>query len=205
MQAQINIRALKAIAIAAPTDNARPYLNGVFVEINASRVRMTATDGYRAIVLEHEHPEGDNAAIGDWSGIVPASLITRVKIGKGTPAYSTLAIDGARVAITIDGGGLSDDCIDATYPDYRHVMPSGEASGVPATFNPDYIASFYKAARIIHTGRGEPPIPVIAHNGENPTLVDWLRAPPEGTQAIGVLMPIRGTVEITKTPAWVNA
>ena len=73
-----DIRALKAAAIAAGTEQTRYYLNGVCIQHTPTGPVFVATDGHRLIAAAH-----------DWQGdapapfapvIVPLELLKRIKI-----------------------------------------------------------------------------------------------------------------------------
>ena len=201
---ELNIRLLKAVALAASTEQTRYYLNGVNLEFNADSVIMCATDGKKLIVgnqkrILYRAGDSDEAA-GESSLILPLHMIVQIKVGKRSPDYATLSFDGKgddklanrALSLKYEGVTVSGAEIDGTFPHARAVIPR-EVDGVAAQFQPEFLLTFVKAAAVC----GLTSTPVIHHNGLSPALVSWL--PDDslaGCQAFGVVMPMRASDEL---------
>jgi DNA polymerase-3 subunit beta len=205
MTFDIDIRALKAAAIAAGTEQTRYYLNGVCIQHTPTGPIFVATDGHRLIAARH-----------DWQGdapapfapvIVPLELLKRIKIVRKASDVATITLtgDGAdrKVAIDYAGGTVAANAIDGVFPDWRRVIPQGEPNGVACQFQAQYLDAFRDAMAILAGGKGDAQ-PNIAHNGDNPALVDLGDA--GAVQAFGVLMPYRIKRDNlqTRAPAWAS-
>jgi DNA polymerase-3 subunit beta len=196
---ELNIRLLKAVALAASTEQTRYYLNGVNLEFDADSVIMCATDGKKLIAGKQKrilYRAGDSdEAAGEPSLILPLHMIAQIKVGKRSPDYATLSFDGKgddklanrALSLNYEGVTVSGAEIDGTFPHARAVIPR-EIDGVAAQFQPDFLLTFVKAAALC----GVTTTPVVHHNGLSPALVSWL--PDDslaGCESFGVVMPMR--------------
>lgn len=204
MTFDIDIRALKAAAIAAGTEQARYYLNGVCIQYTPTGPIFVATDGHRLIAARH-----------DWQGdaptpfepvIVPLELLKRIKIVRKASDVATITLTGdgvdRKVAIDYAGGTVAANAIDGVFPDWRRVIPQSEPNGVACQFQAQYLDAFRDAMAILSGGKSDAQ-PNIAHNGDNPATVDLGDA--GAVQAFGVLMPYRIKRDVlTRAPAWAS-
>jgi len=199
---ELNIRLLKAVALAASTEQTRYYLNGVNLEFFGDSVIMCATDGKKLIagkqkrIFTEQTKAGDSdGAAGESSLILPLHMIAQIKVGKRSSDYATLSFVGKGddnlanrvLSLKYEGITIAGAEIDGTFPHARAVIPR-EVDGVAAQFQPEFLLTFVKAAAVC----GSTSIPVVHHNGLSPALVSWL--PDDslaGCQAFGVVMPMR--------------
>lgn len=196
-----DIRALKATAIASGTEETRYYLNGVCIEHKASGPIFIATDGHRLIVTRenwHSTAPDHFAPV-----IIPLTLIKRIKINRKVEE-ATITLDkkeGGKIAVSIYYAGATymENAIDATFPDWRRVMPTS-CDGTVAQFNPAYLADFAEAGRVLNGGKRDRAV-AVSHNGASPALVRfWHDDKP--VQSFGVLMPVRTDHVMDAPPAW---
>jgi DNA polymerase-3 subunit beta len=201
----INILALKATAIAAGTEQTRYYLNGVCIQHTPTGPVFVATDGHRLIAARHDWQSGVPETFEPV--IVPLDLLKRVKIVRKASDVATVTLsvgdDGARkVAIDYAGGTVAAAAVEGTFPDWRRVIPQSEPSGVAAQFQAQYFDAFRDAMAILSGGKTDAQ-PRVAHNGDNPAIVDL--GDTGAVQAFGVLMPLRIKREfLTRAPAWAS-
>ena len=208
---ELNIRLLKAVALAASTEQTRYYLNGVNLEFFGDSVIMCATDGKKLIVgkqkriyTEQTQAGDSDGAAGESSLILPLHMIAQIKVGKRSPDHATLSFEGKAdnlanraLALKYDGITVSGAEVDGTFPHARAVIPR-EIDGVAAQFQPEFLLTFVKAAAVC----GSISTPVVHHNGLSPALVSWL--PDDslaGCQAFGVVMPLRAS-DALPAAAW---
>jgi len=195
----IDIRALKASAIACGKEETRYYLKGVCIEHAEDGPIFVATDGHRLICTRHDWID---AKVEQFNPvIIPMDLIKRIKINKKIDlAEITLEKSGnARmIKITYCGAMYAEGEIVGTFPNWRAVMPR-EHSGEFALYNADYVCAFKDAIKLLG-GSGEP---LIRHNGGNPAFVNFGGIEAK-LQSFGVIMPMRmqGREFLTRTPAW---
>lgn len=197
----VNMLALKATAIASSNEQTRYYLNGVCLEHTPSGLLYVATDGHRLIATRH-----------DWNGmtpacfepvIVPLSLIKKIKINrKIDEAEVTLEKIGKAprlIRITYAGALYAEHEIDGSFPAWRRVIPQS-CDGTVSQFNPDYLAAFDEAGRVLGNGKCDVPVS-IAHNGGSPALVRFWRDE-NPVQSFGVIMPVRTNPVMDAPPSW---
>lgn len=203
----IDLRALKACAIAASNEEARYYLKGVCIEHTPAGPTFVATDGARLIAARHDWRDDTGAPEAFAPFIVPLSLIKRIKVGArasndATVTLATVGNNALQISIAHAGVTYTEGGIDATYPAWRNVVPRDDASGELAHYDFKLLATFADAAKVLH-GRGDFR-PIVAHNGPNPAVVDLLASPGAPIEAFGVIMPIRDMREepLTRAPAW---
>lgn len=199
----IDIRALKAAAIASGTEQTRYYLNGVCIQHAPTGPVFVATDGHRLIAARHDWQSDAPAPFAPV--IVPLELLKRVKIVRKASDVATVTLsagegDARKVAIDYAGATVAANAIDCTFPDWRRVIPQSEPSGVAAQFQAQYFDAFRDAMAILAGGKTDAQ-PRIAHNGDSPAIVDLGDA--GAVQAFGVLMPLRIKRDfLTRAPEW---
>ncbi len=168
---------LHAMATLAAKKDIRYYLCGILVEWNSKTTRIVATDGHKMGI--YNLPDQDNPNCG--SVIIPLEALAGLKgdviIGVNTLTTS----DSVKTFAPID----------AKYPDYRRVVPSGKANGIAGQFNVDYMAQFQKVARMLGNKKDAA---VFYHNGANNSARVSLTS---DDKFYGVLMPTK--LEMTTT------
>lgn len=191
MNASINIATLKAVNLAASTEETRYYLCGVYVEVTAKTVTYTATNGH-ILLSRREDSVEPNTLIGAW--IIPSAFIKTAKPNKYIDIATMTTIagpnDGVRLAFdgTITGMVAP---IDGSFPDYRRVLPA-TVDGKPGQYDGNYTAVMAKFAKALGLGYAH-----IHHNGDGPAPVTF-----NSHQGVfGVIMPLRANAS-TETPAW---
>lgn len=198
----IDVRKLKAAAIAAGVEETRYYLQGVYIEPMRDDIRLTGTNGHVLICARQDYHDGDGLATRPAPFIMPSDLIAKVKLAKkhGADAFANVTFDASTQQITIefDGASYGAKAVDGTYPNYRAVIPAeAPTPAAAAHYDSKYLAALDKAAALLGAPRA-----VIAQAGEGPALVS-LGTP----DAFGVLMPLRAdkNIPLTTRPAWVTA
>lgn len=195
--ATINLRLLAALSICASTEEARYYLKGVKLEITPRHTTYVVTDGHRLVAHREELADDveSNTMLGDF--IIPRANCKAIKFPKHGDASATLSGDASRLSLEYDGSAISFAPIDASFPDWRRVVPSGEPDGVIAQFNPRYLADFAKLGAVLDYGDEV----WVAHNGDSPASVSW----DGNADTLAVIMPIRLGRDINFRPAWLDA
>jgi len=198
----INLRALKAVSIAAGTEETRYYLNGVNLEHSDAGLVMVATDGHRAIVLRQDWQELAPKETPFPSVIVPLAFINKIKLHKlNDVAEMTLGDNGA-ISIKYVGETMGTNAIAGTFPTWRHIVPTAKVPGAIGHYNCAYVSDFHKAGKLLDKGAR---CPVILHDGGNPALVTFYFGEGQGFETFGILMPIRTPDDYVKpAPAWVS-
>jgi len=124
------IKAVEQTQMAASTDEARPVLTGVLVQIQQGNLTLAATDGHRLAV--RKLPASGGAEL-EASLIVPARALAELsRVLKGEPGQVELIISKARNQIFFKAGNseLTSRLIDGKYPNYSQVIPSKSSTKV---------------------------------------------------------------------------
>lgn len=191
----VNADMLRAALICASTEQARYYLNGVYVD---PKGYLVSTDGHRLFcgkidLMTQGEGGGLSIAPDSFEGwIIPSDAIKRALAG-----YKQQTIDIAPDRL----GDLACKPVDGSFPDWRRVVPQ-TLSGEIAQFNPAYIADMGKIGLLL-TGKRKSDAGLTAHlhhNGEGPAGVTF----PYCATAYAVLMPIR-TQHTDAERAWLDA
>ncbi len=107
---------------AASTDESRPVLTGVLVQIQPGRLTMAATDSYRLAVKETPLPDDVPEPI---DVIIPArALAEAVRLADASGARSiSFGVDTNHVVLGVDGAWLTSRKIDGQFPNFRALRP----------------------------------------------------------------------------------
>ena len=112
--------AISQVAGSASTDETRPILTGVAIEINKSDLVMAATDSYRLAErkIKLERPSAQEQKI-----IVPAKSLQELQrlIKEDQPVE--VFVDEGQIKFVSGERELVSRLIDGNYPDYRQLIP----------------------------------------------------------------------------------
>ena len=190
----INIRMLKAVAVAASTEQTRYYLNGVNLQVANGDAIMVATNGHFMLGARWAIDVAEACTC-----IIPLALIKSLKLDRKAGDMAEFTFDGTTITIKYAGNTYGSGAVDGSFPNWRPIVPKAPASGVAAQFNVEYLAAFAAAARIM--GAKESSV-MVAHNGDDPALVTW-----HSEDTFGVIMPLRASAcnIPTTAPGWARA
>lgn len=189
----LNIRLLKAAALAASKEQTRYYLNGVAVQAAPRGLYLVATDGHRALAFRQS---GD--ALPEVNIIIPADIIAGIKLNKHIDEATLTRESDTHWRIDYCGTATIFAPIDGTFPDWRRIVPK-ETSGETAQFDPAYVGDFARVAKAL--GANAKAGVKIAHNGQGPALVTF----GDDIDGFGLLMPTRanyGSTVWQTAPEW---
>jgi len=124
---QINVgdfrEMIHQVVFAASSDEARPVLMGVLVQVDKDKLTMAAADGFRLsvrkAVLSTPSP-------GSVSAIVPAQALkelARVATDGEEPIYMVLPKGRGQVVFRVKDVEVVSQLIDGTFPDYQQIIP----------------------------------------------------------------------------------
>lgn len=142
-------RIIAVVSVAASTDEARPILCNISIELHADGTSdWVATDSYRLHIATLRPTDGVTA---EAAGQIPARWLqrwARTPLRRTTQATLSWATgdNGMRTA-TISADGMTDTInIGREYgafPHWRWLIPGGDVAGsmAPAAFNPRYLAA----------------------------------------------------------------
>jgi DNA polymerase-3 subunit beta len=183
-QFTVSINALKGLDLLAGKSDIRYYLNGVNVEFSESCTRLVATNGH---ILGIENLTQNLVNTGAGSLIIPSDIIKALKpVSKNYDIVQIKQLDYAHYEIDNYGTKITFCAVEGKFPDYARVVSGAKTSGQAAQYNPDYLATFLKAAKLL-TGAKTPQIELM-QNGHSSALINIVGL----TSFIGVIMPIKG-------------
>jgi DNA polymerase III subunit beta len=112
------------VVLAASTDDARPVLTGVLIEITGSTMTLAAADGFRLSVRSAQLGE---KAPGTTRAIIPARALAelgRILSDGEETVTMTLPPNRGQVIFRSKNVELVSQLIDGTFPDYRSIIPT---------------------------------------------------------------------------------
>ncbi|HJW82451.1 MAG TPA: hypothetical protein VJ396_09425 [Acidiferrobacterales bacterium] len=188
---ETDLNTLKAVCLFKSAKDKRYYLQGVHLETGPEGARLTATNGHylAAVFIPGAYPVTEGIISG---GMLDALL----KIIGKVPAVEIL-VDHTGAIPVYSIGGLTKPGIDGRFPDVRRVIDVAPSDGIGAQFNPEYVALFGKAAKLLGRSPGDV---CIVHNGRGMAA----RVHVLGREDfLGVLMPMRTASEDEpECPPW---
>ncbi|MBH65088.1 MAG: DNA polymerase III subunit beta [Chloroflexi bacterium] len=156
--------ALERVVFAAATDDSRPVLTGVKVELKGDSYTLAAADGFRLAVEKGKLGEALESEVGV---IVPAKTLAEVErlLGDGSTSVE-LSIDanGRSAKFRMDSSEVVTALVQGTFPDYDKLIPT--SWGTKATVD---LASMVQATRAasIFARDGSGIIRVMVNPGED--------------------------------------
>jgi DNA polymerase-3 subunit beta len=124
---QINVgdfrEMIHQVSFAASSDEARPVLMGVLLQVDKDKVTMAAADGFRLSVRKAVLSAPSSASI---SAIVPAQALrelARVATDGEEPIYMVLPKGRGQVVFRVKDVEVVSQLIDGTFPDYQQIIP----------------------------------------------------------------------------------
>ncbi len=148
------IKALSQAGVAASVDDARPTLTGVLFEGEEDSLRLVATDSYRLGVRDVEDVKMEG------SKLVPYRALRELgrTIGAGP---MTIALGEREASFATDQGRLTVRIIDATFPNYRQLLPDGHTNSLTV----DKTALLEAVARCALVAEDHIPVRLAMHSG----------------------------------------
>ena len=111
------------VVFAASSDEARPVLMGVLVQVDKDKLTMAAADGFRLSVRKAILSTPSAAPL---SSIVPAQALkelARVANDAEEPIYMVLPKGRGQVVFRVKDVEIVSQLIDGTFPDYQQIIP----------------------------------------------------------------------------------
>ncbi len=111
------------VVFAASSDEARPVLMGVLVQVDKDKLTMAAADGFRLSVRKAVLSTPAPAPV---SAIVPAQALkelARVASDGEEPIYMVMPKGRGQVVFRVKDVEVVSQLIDGTFPDYQQIIP----------------------------------------------------------------------------------
>jgi DNA polymerase III subunit beta len=193
MQNQFHVQqsTLDAMLQLAGKKDIRYYLNGVYIEFDATTTRAVGCDGHKLGIYQAAAP--DNRGAG--SIIIPRDVIENLPKKAGILTFTQVT----ETHWAIDTGAATIKFVpcDAKYPDFRrvvHPIQTAGTSGVAAGFNLEYLNQFEKCGNLLAGNKLRVGNRLrLHHNGDGAALV--LLNCVDGFA--GVVMPLRDSIGST--------
>jgi DNA polymerase-3 subunit beta len=122
------IEAINRVTFAAATDNIKPVLAGILMEIDGPKVNFVGTDGLR---LSRQIVELETGSEEEKSLLIPtkalqelAHIITEIA-EEDSPVELYLIKDRNQVLFRVGDVDLTSRLIDGEFPEYRPIIPTG--------------------------------------------------------------------------------
>jgi DNA polymerase-3 subunit beta len=115
---------INQVVLAASTDDARPVLTGVLIEMAGNTMTLAAADGFRLSVRSTQMPE---KVSGTAKAIIPARALAelgRILSDGEKTVTMTLPPNRGQVIFRSKNVELVSQLIDGTFPDYRSIIPT---------------------------------------------------------------------------------
>jgi DNA polymerase-3 subunit beta len=121
-------KAINRVAFAAATDNIKPVLAGILMEIDSSKVNFVGTDGLR---LSRQMIELETGSKDDKSLLIPVKAMQELAhiMTEMTEEDSAVELylikDRNQVLFRVGDIDLTSRLIDGEFPEYRPIIPTG--------------------------------------------------------------------------------
>ena len=182
MQNAVDIEVIRALLPLAADKDARWYMNGVYVEFQATRTVYVATNGHMLGIYTDDTVTNEDV----HNVIIPRDVVKALK-PKHALRMGTLHVNPdtreARILNPANGQDFGFNPIEGQYPDYQRLIPA-ETSGVAANYNAEHLYAFAQVNKML--GASTPGHIVLHQNGDKSASVKLCR-----DQFTGVIMSIR--------------
>jgi len=114
---------IQQVAFAASTDEARPVLMGVLIQVDKDKLTMAAADGFRLSVRKATLATPAPAPL---TAIIPAKALTelaRVASDGEETIYMIVPKGRGQVVFRVKDVEVVSQLIDGTFPDYQQIIP----------------------------------------------------------------------------------
>ena len=180
-----NLKVLTSMAkLFASKEATRYYLKGVFVEFHGDHCLYVATDGKVLMIYKQDGQFDDYENV-----IIPSDQLLKHKFTKKEKGDAAITMADGFLTIERDGTRQEFRPIDATFPDWRRVVPQRGYEMEMAWYDPKLLQRFNDFSAAIDGPKrfdGKPAKVFVAPNGDSPAWVPII----EG-KCVGVIMPMR--------------
>ncbi len=168
-------RAINRVAFAAATDDSRPVLTGVNVEIDDGTLTLAAADGFR-LSVDHAKLTGDTPD--KTIVIIPARALAEVNrlIGESQePIQITVNQARSQVLFKSDNVKLTSQLIQGTFPNYSQLIPTERGTRTTVD-GEDFLRATRAAAIFARDASGIVRLQVSGNGGSDGRLAVSARA-----------------------------
>jgi DNA polymerase-3 subunit beta len=133
---------IRQVVFSASTDEARPILTGVKMEVDGSQITLAAADGFRLSVRSARLPSPDSQPV---SAVIPARALHELArvIGDSDEVVGMVIPSGrGQVVFRTKDIELVSQLIEGVFPEYEQIIPKGYETRTVLT-----TSAFLKACR----------------------------------------------------------
>ena len=152
------------VAFAAATEDSRPVLTGVQVEIEGDDITFAAADGFRLAVHKGKL---DEEASEDASFIIPARAlqeVSRLIGGQQEPIEFTVTPSKSQALFRLENVGMVTQLIQGAFPNYSQLIPQSYETRVMVSLE-DFLRATRTASIFARDGSGI--VRLMVSEGEN--------------------------------------
>ena len=145
--------AINRVAFAAATEDSRPVLTGIKVEISGDRFTFAAADGFRLAIYDGQLSEPITQ---DISFILPARAlqeVNRLLGGQTAPVEFTVTPQKSQALFRLENVELVSQLVQGTFPDYRQLIPESYETRAVVSQN-DFLRATRTASIFARDGSG---------------------------------------------------
>ena len=145
--------AIAHVAFAAATEDSRPVLTGVKVDISGEEFTFAAADGFRLAVYEGKLAE---AISEDISFIIPARVlleVSRLIGGQTTPVEFTVTPTTSQALFRLENVEIVSQLIQGTFPNYDQLIPQSHETKAVVNLE-DFLSATRTASIFADDGSG---------------------------------------------------
>lgn len=113
---------LRKVSYATSLDETRGVMNGLLLSFKDKKLTMVATDGRRLALVEHEV---EFPAEAESDLVLPQKVVAELMRILKSEGNMKIFPQGNQVVFNLGSTVISSKLIDALYPNYRQVIPSG--------------------------------------------------------------------------------
>ena len=125
MPSSVLYNAITKTIFAASTDELRPAMTGVYFQLDSEGTTFVATDAHKLVRYKRSDARSESSA----SLVVPKKALNLLKSGLPTEDVNvSISFNNSNAFFTFDNVNLICRLIDAKYPDYNAVIPTGSTS-----------------------------------------------------------------------------
>lgn len=142
-------KAITRVSFAAATDEGRPVLTGVLVEIGTKEISFVATDGFRLSLFKTQKPKG-LIVEKEVKILIPARALSEVlkvmdDFGGEKEISFAMSKEANQAMFLVEDCLVASQLIGGEYPAYQKIIPQGQ-SGKIQTDKEDFLRAIKMAA-----------------------------------------------------------
>lgn len=157
VKAEVLANLIVRTVYAALSDELRPNMNGVFLEVeesvNGMRLKMVATDGHR-MAIAHSEPDEHGGMVLSKGVLIPRRGIMEIRrlledLDEKTTIY--VGFDKGTMIVKTQDTTMKVGLIDSEFPDYKRVIPSDK--GIPLRMEKGHLLHTLRRMSVISSDK----------------------------------------------------